>query len=175
MSCVFGSLGVGCATLLASLVPHTRSLVGRIGIAFLAAAAVGLLMAAAFPTDPWGTAPERASYSGQMHGFAVMIGNPSFIFAALLLSLALRRNPAWSHVRLPMSVLAGVAWVSFAAVAYLLVTAMRHGAMVLPAALGWANRALVVAYGGWLMFCAWPQARLSSRLRGGSDQFMVRP
>ena len=111
MACVFSSLGFGCASLLASLVPHTRSPVGRIGIAFLAAAAVGLLMAAAFPTDPWGTAPEKASHSGQMHGFAVMIGNPGFILAALLLSFALRRNPAWARVRGPMLVLVGVAWI----------------------------------------------------------------
>jgi len=91
-----------------------------------------------------------------------MIGNPSFILAALLLSFALRRNPAWISVRLPMFVLVGLCWVSFAAVFYLLVTAMQARAAVLPDAIGWANRTLVVAYGAWLTFAAWPQARVKT-------------
>ncbi|MEY4575547.1 MAG: hypothetical protein RL701_250 [Pseudomonadota bacterium] len=160
MACDFLALGLGCASLLASLIPHTRSVVGRIGGVFLAAAAAGLLMAALFPTDPFGTTPEQTSFSGHMHGMAVMIGNPGFIIDALLLSLSLRRNPAWASVRVPLFALTSLTWISFAAVFYMLMSAtMQQGTMTALGAIGWPNRALVVAYGGWLICSAWPQVR----------------
>src|SRR5213593_1317144 len=52
MALFFAAFGVASACLFASIVATTLSILGRIGLAFLLAAALGLAMAARFPMDP---------------------------------------------------------------------------------------------------------------------------
>ena len=89
MALCFAAFGAASACLFAALIAHVPSLLGRIGLAFLLAAAVGLAMAARFPMDPVSTPREQMSFTGKMHGVAFMIGVPCQILAVLLLSLAL--------------------------------------------------------------------------------------
>ena len=89
MALCFAAFGVASGSLAVAMVPDVRSLGGRIGIALLLTAAVGLVMAARFPMDPVSTPPAQMSHSGRMHGVAFLLGVPSMVLAVLVLSFAL--------------------------------------------------------------------------------------
>ena len=93
MALCFLSLAIGCAGVLAVVAPRVKTVLARIGLFFMLLAAIGLTMATFFPMDPMTVAQENASFSGQMHGVAAMIGNPGFMIGAVLLALVLRRHP----------------------------------------------------------------------------------
>jgi len=63
MALCFAAFGVASGSLAVAMVPTVRSLGGRIGIALLLTAAVGLVMAARFPMDPVSTPPAQMSHS----------------------------------------------------------------------------------------------------------------
>ncbi len=92
MAVCFAAFAAASACLFAALLAQVPSLLSRIGLAFLLAAALGLAMAARFPMDPVSTPPEQMSFTGKMHGVAFMIGVPCQILAVLLLSLALDKQ-----------------------------------------------------------------------------------
>jgi hypothetical protein len=152
MAVCFASFGVASACLFAALAAHVPSLLGRIGLAFLLLAAIGLAMAARFPMDPVSTTPGQMSFSGKMHGVAFLIGVPCQLLASLLLSFALG-NP------LPLLLLTVLIWLSLA-------TTIAIMLMVGPGKppnpngperfLGVPNRLFMVAYGAWLIVAAWP-------------------
>jgi hypothetical protein len=161
MAVCFAAFAASSAALFATLRGRVRTRVGRIGLAFLLATAVGLALAAVFPMDPISTPPDAASTSGRMHGVAAMIGIPSEIIAALLLSLALRKLAPWSA--LPLLPLAALIWLSLVIMIASLMVAMQQQSMTGPGIVGWANRTLMVAYSVWLMLAAWPMARAAAR------------
>jgi hypothetical protein len=160
MALCFLSLAIGCASLFVALRSEVRSLGGKIGLAFLAAAAVGLTMAAMFPMDPITIKPEDATTSGRMHGVSGMIGIPSLVIAAVLLSVALRRHPWWTRVRFPLIALAHLSWISVTLMFAFLAILIREGTGGLGGLMGWANRLLMLAYCGWVMVAAWPMAHI---------------
>jgi hypothetical protein len=160
MALCFAAFGAASGCLFAALIAYVPSLLGRIGLAFLLAAAVGLAMAARFPMDAVSTPHEQMSFTGRMHGIAFMIGVPCQILAVLLLSLALGSQTA--HASLPLLVLTAVVWLSLAAmIAVMLI--VGPGNAPNPGGperfLGFPNRLFMVAYGVWLMVVAWPMAR----------------
>lgn len=59
-----------------------------IGLAFLLAAGIGLMMAACFRMDLVSTPRAQLSFSGKMHSICFLIGVPCQLPATLLLSLA---------------------------------------------------------------------------------------
>lgn len=160
MALSFGACAVAGACLFAALVLEPPSLLGRIGLAFLLVASVGLAMAACFPTDPTSTPPAQMSFSGRMHGVAFQIGVPSQIVAVSLLSFSLRNEA--SHLSLPLLMLAAVVWLSILLmVAIMLIpgpakSSNPNDSERFP---GWPNRSFMVAYGVWLIVAAWPMAR----------------
>jgi hypothetical protein len=160
MALCFLSLAIGSASLFVVLLPQVRTIGGRIGLAFLSAAAVGLAMAAIFPMDPITVAPEDATASGRMHGVAGMIGVPGMVVAAVVLSYALRNKPLWAPYRLPLLALGHLTWVSFVLLFVFLAILMQRHAMSGPWVVGWANRLLMLSYDGWVMIAAWPAARI---------------
>jgi hypothetical protein len=160
MALCFAAFGAASGGLFAALIAHVPSLLGRIGLAFLLAAAVGLAMAARFPMDAVSTPREQMSFNGRMHGVAFMIGVPCQILAVLLLSLALGNQTA--HASLPLLALTAVVWLSLACmIAVMLI--VGPGKPSHPRGperfLGFPNRLFMVAYGVWLMVVAWPMAR----------------
>ena len=159
MALCFAAFGADSGCLFVALIAHVPSLLGRIGLALLAAAAIGLAMAARFPMDAVSTPRERMSFTGRMHGVAFMIGVPCQILAVLLLSLALGNHPA--HASLPLMVLTAVVWLSLAAMIAVMVI-VGPGKPPNPRGperfLGFPNRLFMVAYGVWLMVVAWPMA-----------------
>jgi uncharacterized protein DUF998 len=160
MALCFAAFGAASACLFAALVLQTSSLPGRIGLAFLLAAAVGLAMAARFPMDPVSTPPSQMSFSGRMHGMAFLIGVPCMVLAALLLSLALRGEA--SHASLPLLALTVAIWLNLAMMMTIMVI-VGPGKTPDPNGperfLGAPNRLFMVAYGAWLIMAAWPFTR----------------
>lgn len=154
MTVSFAAFAAASAALVVALWARLKTLQGRIGLAFLLASAAGLGLAAAFPMDPLSTPPEAASFSGKMHGVSAMIGIPGEILAVLLLSLALRKQ---GHSGV-LTLLAAVIWISLVVMIAALMVAMQAQTMEGPGVLGWANRALMVAYSLWLIVAARPLA-----------------
>ena len=160
MALCFGAFGAASGCLFAALITYVPSLLGRVGLAFLLAAAIGLAMAARFSMDAVSTPREQISFTGRMHGIAFMIGVPCQILAVLLLSLTLGNQTG--HASLPLLALTAVVWLSLAAmIAVMLI--VGPGKAPNPRGperfLGVPNRLFMVAYGVWLMVVAWPMAR----------------
>jgi Protein of unknown function (DUF998) len=160
MALCFAAFGVASGSLAVAMVPDVRSLGGRIGMALLLTAAIGLVMAARFPMDPVSTPPAQMSHSGRMHGVAFLLGVPSMVLAVLVLSLALGSqgsNAGW----LLMTV-AAVIWISLIIMIGILLM-VGPGKPPDPNGperfVGVPNRSLMVAYAVWLIVAAWPVAR----------------
>jgi hypothetical protein len=160
MALCFAAFGVASGSLAVAMVAYVRSLGGRIGIALLLAAAVGLVMAARFPMDPVSTPPAQMSHSGRMHGVAFLLGVPSMVLAVLVLSFALDgqvSNTGWL-----LKTVAAVIWISLIVMIGIM---LRVGPGKPPDPngperfVGVPNRLLMVAYAVWLMVAAWPVAR----------------
>ena len=160
MALCFAAFGAASGCLFAALIAYVSSLLGRIGLAFLLAAAVGLVMAARFPMDAVSTPRAQMSFTGRMHGIAFMIGVPCQILAVLLLSLALGNQPP--HASLPLLAITAVVWLSLGAMTAVMLI-VGPGKAPSPRGperfLGFPNRLFMVAYGVWLMEVAWPMAR----------------
>jgi len=160
MALCFAAFGVASGSLAVAMVPTVRSLGGRIGIALLLTAAVGLVMAARFPMDPASTPPAQMSHSGRMHGVAFLLGVPSMVLAVLVLSFALGDQVAYAGWLL--MTIAAVIWLS-------LIIMIAIMLMVGPGKppdsngperfVGVPNRSLMVAYAAWLIVVAWPIAQ----------------
>jgi hypothetical protein len=162
MTLSFAGFALASGCLFAALVAHPTSILSRIGLFFLLAAAFGLVMAARFPMDPVSTPRARMSFAGKMHGISFLVGVPSQLLAVLLLFLAL--DGSASQATVPLGALTSLIWLS-------LLTTIVIMLMVGPGKapdpngperfLGLPNRLFMVAYGAWLMVAAWPLARLS--------------
>jgi hypothetical protein len=158
MTSSFLALGIGCAALTMALALHSSGWRFRAGLGLLAIAAFGLMMAAVFPMDPIAIRPEAATLSGRMHGIASMLGVPTLSAAAVLVSLSLRNDQGWATVTRPMLILAHVTWISLCVMGFCLGILIEKGPDGLGGFMGWANRALMAAYAGWIMIAAAPLA-----------------
>src|SRR6185436_12952143 len=130
----FVALAAGSASLSVALKPQKRTRMGRIGLALLFLAALGLAMAALFPTDPPAASRQAASWSDYLHRVSSAIEVPGQILAMLLLSLALRNRTLWGP--LPLLGLTVVVWLSLAVMLASIVTAMQPGEMDGPGLVG---------------------------------------
>ena len=157
MALFFGAFAMASACLSVALAVPAQELSGRIGLAFLLAAAVGLAMAARFPMDPVGTPRDQVSFSGKMHSVAFLVGVPCQLVAVLILSLPLRNQAA--RTSLPLLTLTAVVWLSILVVIAIMLmvgpgnTSNPNGPERF---LGWTNRLFIVSYGMWLVVAAWP-------------------
>ena len=159
MALCFVAFAAASGCLFAALIARVPSLLGNIGLVFLLAAAIGLVMAARFPMDPVSTPPAQRSFSGKMHGVSFLMGVPCQVLAVLLVSLALGNDT--SYASLPLLVLTAIVWLSLVVmIAIMLMVGPGHGPNPsVPRMFGWSNRLFMVAYGVWLMVVAWPIAR----------------
>jgi hypothetical protein len=99
---------------------------------------------------------------GQLHNLGGTLGL-AMPFAALIISLSLARNPAWSPVRHSLLWAAGLAVVGFL-VSFLSLGFMlsQSGGQFGPGVLvGWPNRFEILTYSVWLMVVAGHAARLA--------------
>jgi len=156
MNLSFASFALASVCLLGALAVQVKSILGRIGLFFLLAAAFGLACGALFNMDPATTQQAEMSFSGQMHGLAFMIGVPGELLAVLLLSLALRAAAPWKDA--PLLILTAIVWISLVLMAVNLIGWMQAGATG-AAYFGWPNRTFMIAYAVWVIIAAWPLAR----------------
>ena len=160
MALCFAAFGVASGSLGMAIVPHVRSLGGRIGIALLLIAAVGLVMAARFPMDPVNTPRAQMSHSGRMHGVAFLLGVPSMMLAVTVLSVALGSQLSYPWL---LMTIAAVVWISLIVMIAIMLK-VGPGNPPDPNGperfVGVPNRSLMVAYALWLIVAAWPAARL---------------
>jgi hypothetical protein len=124
---------------------------GRIGLAFLALATIGLTMGALFPTDPASTAPEAMSSSGRMHAVSFMIGLPSEIISVLLVTLALRKESPWPAL---LVALAATVWISLGVLVVALVLAVHRPGEAPLGFFAIPNRTFMSAFAAWLIVAA---------------------
>jgi hypothetical protein len=94
-----------------------------------------------------------------------MIGIPSLPIAAMLTSLSLVRNQAWSSARRSLLWTANLTWISLVLMfATVFIGLSQSGGEFGPDVLiGWPNRFLVVAYCAWLITVAWSADRLQGQ------------
>lgn len=145
MRLAFVLLATSLASASVALAPQVRPVLGYIGLGILGIGGGGLLIAAAFVTDPIATSREAASFSGTMHVLGASLDYTPV--AALLLSFALGRLPAWQPVRGRLFLAAGVMLALMVAFMLLLPRDGQFGPGVFA---GLCGRFLLISYLGWL-------------------------
>jgi hypothetical protein len=153
LALMFLAWALSCVALFFAVKSQIQTIGGKIGLGFLLAAAVGLSMAAIFDVRH------------DLHGLAALIGIPSLPIAAMLISVSLVRNQAWSSARRWLLWTASLTWISLVLMnAAVFIGLSQSGGEFGPDVLaGWPNRFLMLAYGGWLMIVAWRAAQLQRK------------
>ena len=149
MHLAFLALATSLASAAVAIVSQVRGWYGYLGLAGLGFAAVGILIAAIFRTDPVTTARNAMTFSGNMHVFGASLDYTPV--AALLLSFALARNQAWRPIRKRLFIAAGATLVVMVAFTAVLPYDGKFGPGVLAGLAGLAGRFLVLAYLLWLL------------------------
>lgn len=146
-------LGTGVAVF-----PHVRTPSGYLGLGVLGVGAIGLVIAAIFTTDPIATSSEAATSSGRLHVLGASLDYTPV--AALLLSVALARTPAWRPIGKRLFLTAGITLVAMVAFILLLPRDGQFGPGVL---VGLCGRVLLVSYLGWIATVGRHTLRLHKR------------
>jgi hypothetical protein len=158
LSLMFGFWGVSSWALVFSVRTQLATLGGKIGLWLLVASGLGEVLAIVFDVRV------------PLHGLASTLGVPTLAVGAVLMSVSLCRNEAWSPVKTNLMRAAHFPWVCLllmvVAMVLMISTYMQAGGVMDPAVQietlppgviafnGWANRLLIVAYCGWLMVVA---------------------
>jgi hypothetical protein len=162
MQLAFLFLALSCVTLVVTIHSQVRTIWGRIGLVLLLVAAIGMTIAAFNITDPITTPRAKMSAHGNMHGNGFLLGVPGLTIAAVLISLSLRRNAAWSSARRALLWTAQLPWVSLVAmIVTIMVMLPQNGGKFGPGvAVGSPNRLFIISCCVWLMTVAWHAIQL---------------
>jgi hypothetical protein len=145
---VFLALALSCLFLFAAVRTQVATRGGKIGLGFLLAGAVGVIMAAMF------------NWEHPLHGLATLIGVPGLSTATLLIGLSVARNPAWASVRRLVLWLSPLPWLAFILMLVTLFTTMPPSGEAGPGVLiGLPNRLQFLTWYAWLMVMAWQANR----------------
>jgi uncharacterized protein DUF998 len=162
MVLAFVSLALSCVSLFVAIRLQTRTMGGKIGLAFLLVAAAGLIIAAIFTTDPITASRDELTTHGFLHGLGAALGT-GFPIAATLIGWSLARNRAWSSARLSLAWSAGLTWIGFLVFALSMAFMFPDDGTFGPDVLiGWPNRFMIAAYSVWMMVVAWQAIRVGA-------------
>jgi hypothetical protein len=140
---VFLTLAISCLSLFVAIRTQVRTRGGKIGLGFLIAATVGIIMAAMF------------NWEHPLHGVASIIGVPSLSTATLLISFSVARDQSWASVRRLVLWLGVLPWISFILMlGTLFATVLPSGEFGPGVLVGLPNRLLFLAWYCWLMVMA---------------------
>lgn len=133
-----------------------------IGLALMLVSALGLVIAAAFTTDPITATGDAVTTEGTLHNLGGTLGL-AMPFAAAFVGWKLVRNPAWSSARRPLLWATGLALLAFLAsfVSLGVMVSQSGGTFGPDVPVGWPNRIEILAYSVWLMVVA----RQATRIR----------
>ena len=157
MQLAFLCLALSSVSLIVAIRSQVATVGGLIGLGLLMLSAAGVTLAALCVTDPMDTPRGEMTLHGNLHGLGFILGGPGQTIAAVLISVGLRRNQAWSSARRTLLWTAQLPWITLvvmaATIAVLLPqNAGKFGPSVL---VGLPNRLYVVAGCVWLMTVAW--------------------
>jgi hypothetical protein len=153
LSLMFLTWALTCVALVFAIKSQIKTIGGKLGLGFLLISALGMAMAAFFDVNH------------NLHGLAAMIGIPSLPIAAVLASVSLGRNPAWTSARRSLLWAASLTWIGLILMNVAIFTGFTPTGEALPTAwFGWANRLLILAYDVWLMAVAWRALQMQRSL-----------
>jgi hypothetical protein len=105
--------------------------------------------------------PEEMTTHGTLHSLAGAIFIPGLPIAGVLISRSLGRRQVWSAAMRSIRWTAHFMWISVAAMAVHLITAISSGRMLGPGSWsGRLNRLVVLSYCAWLMTVSWRAIQL---------------
>lgn len=146
MVLAFIALAVSLACMFAVLLSQSRTVPGVVGLILLMLAAIGLTIAAIYPTDPI-TLPESAvTDRGRMHVMGASLDWTPF--AALLICWSLRRYKDWYPIRRKLFISASVPAVL--TIAFIVSIANASGKIEPGVYAGLIGRLLLTSYFGWI-------------------------
>jgi fucose permease len=150
MTTAFVALALSQLAAVAALARQVRTWPGRIGLALLVVAAIGLVMAAVFPTDPITTPAGAQTTSGQLHNLgAALDWSP---VGMLLLAVSLGRTTTGHIWRRRLLIAAAVPCLLTLA---FIATAAAAGGHVGPGSYaGLVGRLMLLSYLGWFLTLA---------------------
>lgn len=163
MSLAFLFFALSCLTAYPALRPYIQTKSGKFGLWLLLVTALGLILAAVFPTDPITVRPEEVTASGGIHQLGAMLD--TIPFAALLMSWSIaRRRKEWHSLRKVLYV------TSFIPIIGTLIFMASMASMLPPdgqfgpdVSLGWINRFMITTHCLWLILICFLADRLGSR------------
>lgn len=144
---------IGVASAVATFLLSYTTRQGRVGRWLLGFWSVAVSVAAAFPADPprqWDRPPSTA---GLIHGVAGLFAFAALPVAAVLLTVALRKDPEWRRHAAVLTVTAGLTVLAAAPFWVTLVDAMDGPSLTFgsyPAVVGLTERIMLWADLGWL-------------------------
>jgi Protein of unknown function (DUF998) len=106
MTLAFLALAAALISTALSIVRHVQTVLGRLGLAVIALAASGFLLAATFRTDPMTTAPDAYTTSMQLHVLGASLDYSPI--GMLLAGWGLSRTNGWRHLPRRLLLIAGL-------------------------------------------------------------------
>lgn len=168
MVLAFLSLALSCVSLSLAIRSSVNTRAGNIGLFFLLLSATGMIIAAIFTADPITATQDQLTTHGTLHGLGGLLGIPGFPVAALLISLSLRRNPAWRSAKRPLLLTTGLVWFSLLAFVAVIMTTFE-GSFGPDVPVGWPNRLTMLVNSAWLMTIAWHALNVSTHKPSGAS------
>jgi hypothetical protein len=150
MVLAFFSLALSLASSFFALLPQARTIPGYIGLALLFIAAIGLTIAAIYPTDPISVSEDAMSESGRMHVMGASLDWTPV--AALLICFSLMRYRDWFPIRRQLFISALIPIIL--TIAFIVQIASASGKIGPGVYAGLIGRILLVSYGGWIFIVA---------------------
>lgn len=150
MNLAFIALSVALLGAVVALARQVRTRPGRVGLALLVIAAVGLILAAVFPTDPITVSAEAQTAAGRLHNLGASLDwSP---VGMLLLAWSLGRTTNQHGWRPRLLVAAAIPCVL--TVAFTVVAAATGGAFGPGTYAGLVGRLMLLSYLGWFIIVA---------------------
>jgi hypothetical protein len=150
MTAAFVALAVSLLAAFVALARAVRTWPGRVGLVLLVVAAVGVLLAAVFPTDPITVPVEAQTTAGRLHNLGASLDwSP---LAMLLLAWSLGRTTTWRPWRTRLLVAAAVPCVL--TVVFTAVVAGAGGQFGPGVYAGGMGRLMLLSYLGWFVTVA---------------------
>ena len=146
MTCAFISLATSLLAAVVATWRHVHTVAGRIGLVILLVAAVGLLIAAGFETDPINTAADAYTHAGRVHLLGASLDYSPI--GMQLTGWALSRTPRWRSLRRPLMITAGI---SLALMVGFTATLPHDGQFGPGSYTGLLGRFLLLSYLGWIV------------------------
>jgi Sec61beta family. len=165
MTIAFFIWAISYLALYKALQPHIKdSRSGKFGLALLWVSAAGLILAGLFVTDPITASDTERTISGMIHGIGGTLGMAMPV-AAILITIALRKNPNFAEERNALiwpALVAGIGFL-FSLVSIGLMLGQSEGKFGPTVLVGWPNRIEVAGYCIWMLMIA--QQSIKQKMR----------